>query len=45
MKNTLLLVLSAITLTACNASTEEIKNQQVGNENPILQEWDTPFGL
>lgn len=50
MKKTLFLALSTIALTACNTSTTEDQNnqekhQQVENENPILQKWDTPFGL
>jgi peptidyl-dipeptidase Dcp len=45
MKKTLLLALSSLTLIACNNPTIETNNKQVENKNPILQEWDTPFGL
>ncbi len=43
MKKTILLALSSIALIACN--NPKSTNETVERENPILQEWDTPFGL
>ncbi|MEN8793569.1 MAG: peptidase M3, partial [Flavobacteriales bacterium] len=43
MKKTILLALSSIVLIACN--NPKSTNKTVERENPILQEWDTPFGL
>ena len=43
MKKTIFLALSSLAIIACN--NPEQKKEDVTYNNPILQQWETPFGL